>query len=103
MESEFKIKPETNDIQTDDTTHFHTHTTMHRQISKAEKEMALRMSLHCSLSDTKIAKYTGIRPRTMRGLSKRFRDTGKVVKKPVVNGCPRLLNLLDAMVSASCI
>ncbi|KIJ93419.1 hypothetical protein K443DRAFT_671877 [Laccaria amethystina LaAM-08-1] len=54
------------------------------------------MSLHCGLSDTKISEYTGIRPRTMRRLRKRFRVTGEVVKKPVVNGRPRLLNSLDA-------
>lgn len=72
---------------------------MHRHISKEEKEMALRMSLNHGLSDTKIAQYTGIRPRTMRGLRKRLQDTGEIVKKPVVAGRPRLLNSLDATVS----
>src|SRR5712671_4033260 len=39
-----------------------------------------------------------IRPRTMRGLWTRFRETGDVVKKPVLRGCPRLQNLLGATV-----
>ena len=59
---------------------------MRRHISKAEKEMALRMSLESFLSDTKIAEYTGIRPRTMRRLRKQFRETGEVVRTPVVSG-----------------
>jgi len=46
-----------------------------------------------------IAKYTSIHPRMMRGLLKQYKETGKVVKKPVVSGCPRLLNSLDATVS----
>jgi hypothetical protein len=57
------------------------------------------MSLEYGLRDTEIAKYTGIRPRTMRSFRKRFREIGEVVKKPVVSGRPRLLNSLDAMVS----
>lgn len=73
---------------------------MGRAISKAEKEITLRMSLQSGLNDTQIAEYTGIRPRTMRGLRKRFRETGEIVKKPVVSGRPRLLNSLDAMVGA---
>lgn len=73
--------------------------TMRRHISKSEKEVALRMSLESGLSDIKIAEYTGIRPRTMRSLRKRFQETGEVVKKPVVSSRPRLLNSLDATVS----
>ena len=53
---------------------------MRRHISKAEKEIALRMSLQAGLTDAKIAEYTGIRPRTMRLLRERFKKTGKVVK-----------------------
>jgi len=34
----------------------------------------------------------------MRGLWTRFRETGDVVKKPVLRGCPRLQNLLGATV-----
>jgi transposase len=60
--------------------------------------MALRMSLDSGLNNTEIAKYTGIRPRTMRGLLQRYRETGEVVKKPVVSGRPRLMNSLDATV-----
>jgi transposase len=74
---------------------------MCRYISKVEKEMALKMSLESGLSDTKIAEYTGIRPRTMRGLRQRFQETGEVVREPVVSGRPRLLNSLDATVSVS--
>jgi hypothetical protein len=59
------------------------------------------MSLQSGVSDAKIAEYTGIRPRTMRGLRKRLRETGEVVMKPVINGRSRLLNSLDATVSAS--
>ena len=69
---------------------------MHRYISKAEKEIALWMSLDSGLSNMEIAKYTSIRPRTMRALLKQYKETGEVVKKPVVSGCPRLLNSLDA-------
>ena len=58
------------------------------------------MWLQSGLNDTQIAEYTGIRPRTMRGLRKRFRETGEIVKKSVVDGRPRLLNSLDAMVDA---
>ena len=72
---------------------------MHQHISKAEKEIALRMSLDSGLSNTEIAKYTSIHPRMMRALLKQYKETGEVVKKPVVSGCPRLLNSLDAMVS----
>jgi len=72
---------------------------MHRHIPKAEKEIALRMSLDSGLSNTEIAKYTGICPRTMRALLKQYKETGEVVKKPVVSGRPRLLNSLDATVS----
>ena len=63
--------------------------------------MALQMSLDSGLSNTEIAKYTGIHPRTIRGLLLRYRETGEVVKKPVVNGCPRLINSLDATVHMS--
>ncbi|KAF9228414.1 hypothetical protein BS17DRAFT_692835 [Gyrodon lividus] len=55
------------------------------------------MSLVSGLNNTEMADYTGIRPRTMRVLPKRFRETGEIVKKPVVAGQPRLLNSLDAM------
>ena len=72
---------------------------MHQHISKAEKEIALRMSLDSSLSNMEIVKYTSIHPRTMRALLKQYKETGEVVKKPVVSGHPRLLNSLDAMVS----
>ena len=72
---------------------------MCQHISKAEKEIALRISLDSGLSNTEIAKYTSIRPRTMRALLKWYKETGKVVKKSVVSGHPRLLNSLDAMVS----
>lgn len=72
---------------------------MRRHISEIEKQMALRMSLDSGLSNTEIAEYTGIRPRTMRGLLKWYRETGEVVKKPVVSGRPRLMDSLDAMVS----
>jgi len=37
----------------------------------------------------------------MRGLWKRFRKTGEVVKKPAVRGHPKLQNLLGATVSLS--
>ena len=60
--------------------------------------MVLRMSLNHGLSDTKIAQYTGIHPRTMRGLCKQLQDTVEIVEKPVVAGWPRLLNSLDATV-----
>ena len=63
---------------------------MHRHISKAEKEIALRMSLQSGLNDMQIAEYTGICPRTMRGLRKRFRETGEIMKKSVVDGRPKL-------------
>ena len=65
-----------------------------RYVDKVEKEMALRISLESGLSDpdTRIAGYTGIRPKTMRGLHKHFRETGEVVRKSVVG---RLLNSLD--------
>ena len=74
--------------------------TMCRHISKAEIEIALRMSLQSGLNEMQVAEYTGIRPRTMRGLCKRFRETGEIVKKLAVHGRPRLLNLLDATVGA---
>jgi len=64
---------------------------MHRHIYKAEKEIALRMSLQSGVSDAKIAEYTGVRPRTMRGLRKRFQETGEVVRKPVVSGRPCII------------
>ncbi|KAF8161882.1 hypothetical protein BJ912DRAFT_797737, partial [Pholiota molesta] len=70
---------------------------MRRHISKAEKELALRMSLDSGVSDEHIARYTGIRPRTMRRIRAQFQKDGDVVKKPVVAGRPRLLNSLDAM------
>jgi hypothetical protein len=57
------------------------------------------MSLEYGLRDTEIAEYTRIHPRIMWGLCKLFRETGEVVKKPVVSSCPRRVNLLDAMVS----
>ena len=59
------------------------------------------MLLESHISDAKIAEYTGICPRMMRGLCKQFQETGEIVRKPVMNGCPRLLSSLDAMVSAS--
>jgi transposase-like protein len=74
---------------------------MRRHISKAEKEVALRMSLESGASDETISKYTGIRPRTMRRIRAQFEKDGEVVKKPVVAGRSRLLNSLDAMVSPS--
>ncbi|KAF8961741.1 hypothetical protein BDZ97DRAFT_1759748 [Flammula alnicola] len=36
-------------------------------------------------------------PQDDEGLRKRFRETGEVVRKPVVSGCPRPLSSLDAM------
>ena len=72
---------------------------LRRHISKEAKEMALRMALDCGLSKIEIAEYTGIRPRTMRRLLQRYRETGEVVRKPVVSGRPRLMNALDATVS----
>jgi transposase-like protein len=42
---------------------------MRRHISKAEKELALQMSLNSGLTDAQIAEYTGIRPRTIEALS----------------------------------
>jgi hypothetical protein len=74
---------------------------MRQHISKVEKEIALPMSLESHISDARIAEYTGIRPRMMRGLHKQFRETGEIVRRPVVNGRPRLLSSLDATVSAS--
>ena len=73
---------------------------MRRHISEAEIEIALQMSLQSGPNDMQVAEYTGIRPRTMRGLCKRFRETGEIVKKSAVHGRPRLLNSLDAMVGA---
>ena len=49
--------------------------TTRRHISKAEIEIALRMSLQSGPNDVQVAEYTGIRPRTMRGLCKCFRET----------------------------
>ena len=74
---------------------------MRRHISKEMKEMALQMSLESGLGDIEIAEYTGIRPRTLRRIRKLFRETGEIENKPVVSGRPRLLDLLDATVSAS--
>ena len=58
------------------------------------------MSLQFGLNDMQIAEYTGICPRTMRGLHECFQETGKIVKKSVVHSQPRFLNSLDATVDA---
>lgn len=64
--------------------------------------MALRMS-QLGESPTKIRQFTGVAPRTQRRISKTFADTGSVVKKPLQNGRPRLLNCLDVNFLEACI
>ena len=70
-----------------------------RHIHKAIKEQLVVMSEH--LESSNIARVTGISHRTVNRVIKLKRETGSVVRNPLVigPGRPRLLNGLDIAVS----
>ena len=72
---------------------------MRRHIPKEYKEIAIHMSLNEGVSDKDIRRYTGISRRAMRRLRETYRETGEVVRTPLDDGRPRLLDALDAAVS----
>ncbi|KAI0782606.1 hypothetical protein C8Q75DRAFT_686486, partial [Abortiporus biennis] len=76
---------------------------MRRHIPKRDKEIALHMSLHHHLSDTKINNLLGIRPRTMRRVRKNYRETGSVVRTALCPGRPRELDGLEAKFLEGCV
>jgi transposase len=68
-----------------------------RAISRELKEKALRLSFR-GLSDATIQDYLGISKCTMRRLRQLYRQTGEVVRVPLLSGRPRLLDGLDVQV-----
>lgn len=56
------------------------------------------MSINEGLSDSQILSYIGISGRAMRRLRQTYRETGETIRTPVVQGRPRLLDTLDALV-----
>ena len=76
---------------------------MRRHIIKERKEIALHMSLEENVCDRHIRRLTGISERLMQRISKNNRDIGEVVRIPVCQGRPRLLDSLEMNVSQACI
>ncbi|KAI0089834.1 hypothetical protein BDY19DRAFT_859033, partial [Irpex rosettiformis] len=76
---------------------------MRRHIPKEVKEVALRMSLEQGLPDKTIQEYTKISIRSLKRLRKTYRDTAEVVRVPVCDGRPRILQSGDANILEGCI
>ncbi|KAI0751724.1 hypothetical protein C8Q80DRAFT_1097873 [Daedaleopsis nitida] len=76
---------------------------MRRHISKELKELALGLSLHHRMPDKAIKSITGISMQTLKRLRQTYRQTGDVVRIPVIAGRPRALNGLDARFLEGCI
>jgi hypothetical protein len=75
---------------------------MRRHITKERKEIALHMSLEENVCDKDICRLTGISERSMQRIRKNYHDIGEVVRIPVCDGRPRLLDSLETNVSHAC-
>jgi hypothetical protein len=74
---------------------------MRQHIHKEQKEITLHMSLNEGVTDRDICRFTGISQRAMKWIRKTYCETGEVVNIPVTDGCPRLLDSLDANITPS--
>jgi hypothetical protein len=72
---------------------------MRRHITKERKEIALHMSLEENVCDKDIRRLTGISERSMQRIRMNNREIGEVVRIPVCEGRPRLLDSLETNVS----
>jgi hypothetical protein len=75
---------------------------MKHHIAKERKEIGLHMSLELDICDKDIRRLTGISERSMQRIRKNNREIGEVVRIPVCQGRPRLLDSLEANVSHAC-
>ena len=76
---------------------------MRRYITKERKEIGLHMSLEEDICDKDIRRLTGISERSMQRIRKNNREIREVVRIPVCQGRPRLLDSLETNVSQACI
>ena len=75
---------------------------MRRHFTKERKEIGLHMSLEEDIRDKHIRRLTGISERSMQRIRKNDREIGEVVRIPVCQGRPRLLDSLETNVSHAC-
>ena len=73
-----------------------------KHITKEHKEIALHMSLEENVCDKQIRCLTGISERSMQRIQKNNCEIGEVVRIPVCEGRPRLLDSLEMNVSHAC-
>ena len=83
--------------------HSHAVDPMRWHITKERKEIAVHMSLEEDVRDKDIRCLTGICEQTMQCIWQTDCETGEVVRTPVCQGWPRLLDSLEADVSYTCI
>ena len=76
---------------------------MRRYITKERKEIGLHMSLEEDICDKDIRRLMGISELSMQRIWKNNREIGEVVRIPVCQGRPHLLDSLETNVSQACI
>jgi transposase len=70
-----------------------------RHIAPNIKQLVLRMNDDPEMTRTRIRELTGVSERTQYRIAALLRETGEVVRTPLVAGRPRKLDALDSAVS----
>ncbi|KAI0076416.1 hypothetical protein K474DRAFT_1594745 [Panus rudis PR-1116 ss-1] len=70
-----------------------------RHIPKEHKELALNLLRREHLPQKLVSRYTNISVRALKRLLHTYRKTGSVIRTPVCNGRPRILDIFEILIA----